>query len=527
MTKTRRSVARNFALSLTTVAGLLACDGGAGGFGENSSSGPVADGVGSTQQAITDVPHTAVERQSIGNCWLYAQASWVESMALAANPDAPLDLSQSYWTYWHWFDQVTGWSVPDEIQTGGFQYKSHSIVRNRGLMPEGAFIPADTEAEMSSRQKAALGKINAALKNGDFDGANGKRAREIFDDAWGLSLEVRAQLDQAFSEDGESSLRQGADLSGTAIMDPTELGVRYTERVGGETVVRNATLVDAIRSWEEVRYPRDKSQRRGFLQRVQRALHDRQPVVITWDVDFNALENGAGEFQGSFNLTTLQAAGRPGGQGGHMTVLEDYEAVTQEFGLLEAGVTLGESKGAVCETFGTEVSGVVFDNEQATNVVDMADTATKEELEALNGIGAGIAQRIIDARPFATLDAPLVALDQVPYVSSTILTTLRDEVFERWCSIEDGRQTCCAQDAGKLEAALLDSTEIKFLRIKNSWGANRPGREFAPGFPGYHDLYMDYLEGPIPFCPKVENPTNETCTGESTPLRGVMLPPGY
>jgi hypothetical protein len=164
------------------------------------------------------------------------------------------------------------------------------------------------------------------------------------------------------------------------------------------------------------------------LQRVQRALHDGQPVVITWDVDFNALENGAGELAGSFNLQTLEAAGAPGRQGGHMTVLEDYAAETDDFGLLEAGVTLDP---------------------------------------------------------------------------------------------ED------AQDAEKLEAALLDSTEIKFLRIKNSWGADRPDRQFAPGFPGYHDLYLDYLDGPIPFCPNQEDATNDNCNGESTPLRNVMLPPGY
>jgi hypothetical protein len=82
-------------------------------------------------------------------------------------------------------------------------------------------------------------------------------------------------------------------------------------------------------------------------------------------------------------------------------------------------------------------------------------------------------------------------------------------------------------DAAKLEAALLDSTEIKLLRTKNSWGANRPDREFAPGFPGYHDLWMDYLNGPIAFCPGEDNPTVENCTGESTPLREVLLPPGY
>ena len=83
------------------------------------------------------------------------------------------------------------------------------------------------------------------------------------------------------------------------------------------------------------------------------------------------------------------------------------------------------------------------------------------------------------------------------------------------------------EDARKLEAALLDSTKISFLRTKNSWGTTSPESEFARDFPGYHDLWMDYLEGPIPFCPDAENPTNETCLGESTPLRTVMLPPGY
>lgn len=382
---------------------------------------------GEVEQAITDVAHTPVERQSIGNCWLYSQATWVESMSLSATGQE-LDVSQSYWTYWHWFDQVTGFFRPDEIQTGGFQFTSHQIVRDRGLMLEADFVAADTESEMSGRQASALSAINAALAAGDFEGADGKKVREIFDEAWGLSPEVRAQLDQAFGQDGERTLRQGASVAGTQILDPTTVKVRYTDRSSGDSEVRDATLLDAVADWNEVRYPFGQTARREFLRRVQLALHDRQPVVITWDVDFNALENGAGERQGSFNMKTLEEAGRPGRQGGHMTVLEDYEAETVDFGLLEAGVTL-----------------------------DPNDPA----------------------------------------------------------------------DAAKLEAALADSTRITKLRIKNSWGADRPDREFAPGFPGYHDLWMDYLDGPIPFCPDADNPTNETCTGESVPLRAVMLPPGY
>lgn len=378
----------------------------------------IAENVSSTTQAITDVPHTPVERQSIGNCWLYAQATWVESMALAADPSTELDVSQSYWTYWHWFDQVTGFFPPDELQTGGFQHTAHSIVRDRGLMLEGAFVPDDSLQERSDRQKAALDKINAALENGDFNGASSEEVRAIFDDAWELSPEVRAQLDAAFGADGEETLRQGASLAGTEILDPSTLQVRYTERRGGDTIVHDGVLVDAIGDWEEVRYPSSNSGRRDFLRRVQRALHDRQPVVITWDVDFNALVDGA------FTMANLEAAGVPGRQGGHMTVLEDYEAETVEFGLLEAGVTL-----------------------------DPEDP----------------------------------------------------------------------DDAQKLEAALLDSTEIKSLRIKNSWGSAQVP---APGFEGYNDLGMAYLNGPIDYCPNSEDKEND-CNGESNPLRKVMLPPGY
>jgi hypothetical protein len=403
--------------SLLLAAGLSAC-----------AATDLDSDIGSAEQAITDVNHSAVERQSIGNCWLYAQATWVESMNLTRTGDE-LDASQSYWTYWHWFDQVTGSFQPSEIQTGGFQFTANQITLDRGLMREGDFVPEDTESEMSDRQASALAAINEALSSGELDGADGVRVRQIFDEAWELSPEMRAQLDSAFGEDGETTLRQGASLSGTDIIDPETVQVRYTERVSSQTRPRDATLVDAIDEWNNVRYPFDSSGRRAFLRRVQQALHDRQPVVITWDVDFNALENSDGELQGSFNLETLGAAGAPGRQGGHMTVLEDYAAETDEFGMLEAGVTLNPSS---------------------------------------------------------------------------------------------------SSDAAKLSAALLDSTRIVLLRVKNSWGSDRPDREFAPGFPGYHDLRMDYMNGPIRWCPDAEEPkSDDNCFGESVPLREVLLPPGY
>ncbi len=406
-----------------------------------SLTGCTAD-VGSESSDITDVSHTDVERQSIGNCWLYAQASWAESLHLTAT-GTEFDISQSYWTYWHWFDQITtGWSWDDEISTGGNQWKSNEIVLERGLMAEGDFVPQDSNSEMSSTQSSALSAMNRELSSGRLKSSSARRDRElvrqVLDEAWGLSDEVRGQLDQAFGAGGGRTIEDGdADLDGTPIIAPVDFAAQYVERATDPEVptVRLTDLATAIDEWSTASYPTSSwsgnlaDEQRDYQIRVQLALHDRNPVVITWDVDFNAMESGHNERRGSFNLTTLDESGKPGRQGGHMTVLEDYQAFTEEFGLLEAGVTLDP-------------------------------------------------------------DDP--------------------------------------EDLAKLEAALLPSTQIEFLRIKNSWGALRDDRASAPGFPGYHDLYMDYLNGPIQWCPSVKGDKNdENCKGTTVPWNNVMLPPGY
>lgn len=401
-------------------------------------TGCTAD-TGSNSDDITDVKHTDVERQSIGNCWLYAQASWVESLHLSATGEA-FDISQSYWTYWHWYGEITGYMYGDEISTGGNQSTSNEIAMERGLIPEHVFVPEDVTGEMSNRQSSALDKMNAELKNGRLKTREARRdkqlVRQIMDEAWGLSDDVRGQLDQLFGEDGSRTLRDDANTDGTDVIAATAFAVQYAELVDGEVTYKDTTLDVAIREWRVISYPRSSwqgedelgAERREFQIRVQRALHAAQPVVITWDVDFNAMENRQNELQGSFNLTTLDWSGKPGRQGGHMTVLEDYQAVTEEFGLLKAGDTLDPND---------------------------------------------------------------------------------------------------PDDAQKLDALLDPSTSLEFFRIKNSWGALRPDREFAPGFPGYHDLYFDYLDGPISWCPSTEDKTTENCTGTSVPLRNVMVGPGF
>jgi hypothetical protein len=168
--------------------------------------------------------------------------------------------------------------------------------------------------------------------------------------------------------------------------------------------------------------------RRSFPPGVLRALNAAQPVIVTWFVDFNALESRDTPLRGSFNLATLTELG-PGRQGGHMTVLEDYQAKLADGRVLEAGKTLDPSN---------------------------------------------------------------------------------------------------PDDKALLDTALLSSTQVEFFRVKNSWGSARADRAFAPGMPGYHDLHLDYLDGPVKKCVERNGTTDTTtCPTTATPLQNVVLPPGF
>jgi hypothetical protein len=383
------------------------------------------------ENEIVNVTHTEVERQAIGNCWIYAHASWIESMNRTAT-GADFDVSQSYWTYWHWFDQLSS-PYGTKIATGGSWQTANSIVQRYGLMAEKDFIFADSQGEMSNRQKLALDTLNASLQNGVLRDPAARRnkvtVRKEMDRAWGLSAEQSAMLDRVFGADVTKTFKGTASSTGTKIIRPQDFDVKYAPGPGRAPVAKK--LSQAMTEWKEAYFwgEMNPQMKRELFTRVQKALHAAQPVVITWFVDFNAMENGQNERRGSFNMTTLNRLG-PGSQGGHMTVLEDYEAELADGTLLKAGTTLDPNR---------------------------------------------------------------------------------------------------SSDRALLDKALLPTTKIKFLRVKNSWGSARPDRAFAPGMPGYHDLYSDYLNGPIKRC--ALNAAGETdtsnCTTNHTPLQNVVLPPGF
>ena len=174
---------------------------------------------------VVTLPHTDVKNQSIGNCWLYANASWLEALHNAATQEAE-NYSESYWGYWHWYLQIL-WSADEtpgnryadlkEVQSGGFFWEASHIMKYFGAMREGDFIPEEATSTTSRRQSTALAAINRSLREGALKDRAARKdmdlLRKEMDAAWGLSPEVSARLDTAFGR----NLDRSPDMSDAAV----------------------------------------------------------------------------------------------------------------------------------------------------------------------------------------------------------------------------------------------------------------------------------------------------------------------
>lgn len=504
--------------------------GGAGGFGLAK--------VESNSQDIVDVDHSTVERQSIGNCWLYAESGWAEAMYQQVT-GAEIDISESYWTYLHWFDQISSpYMRGDEINAGGSWYTARSIVRKYGLMREADFIATDSDQEKSLRQAEAEGAINEALaEGGELATAAARRdratVRRVMDEAWDLPQQVRSQLDQVFGHSLDNNFLSSASAAGTPIMHAADLPASYT--VGSYTstgsLASEQTLSSALNEWRSVNYPSSSAERRRVMRRMQRAAHDLQPVIITWLVDFNALEYRDNERRGSFNLQTLEQAGEPGRQGGHLTLLEDYEAI------VPSSSEVVEESGRVAKDrwmhFGPFTVAMAADAEVSMTGSGDADLYVR--------VGSQPDSDNYDCRPYSSGSVENCTVSGPGDLYVSVKGYATDSSFSVKVALLGDKEVLAADvtldpndpdDRAKLEAALSASAAVVFLRIKNSWGANRGGLPFAPGphddsgvlEKGYHDLYMDYLHGPIA---DADNCSESSCPKTIAPLYHFTLPPGY
>lgn len=313
------------------------------GAGTNERDDPSA----ASTEEITGVSHSPVKNQTIGNCWVYTTIGWVEALNKGATSVAP-DYSESYLTYWSWFEEiVNGGSRRTEIDGAGSWTTGIEMLSRYGILREKDFIPEESGAIESARQATALATVNLALKSGELMtlGARHDRAkvRDVLDRAFELRPLMVAALDATFGRSVSRTLNRNVQPTEGGILRTNEVPVRLKD--GPTKAPFTGRLSDAIgtgrwdvpregpHAWNVVVMPVTKPARRNFERRVQAALHDAHPVAIGWWVDFNALND-----QSEFKLETVKSKG-PGSQGGHMTVLHDYQAEVPSVGLLEVGVT--------------------------------------------------------------------------------------------------------------------------------------------------------------------------------------------
>jgi hypothetical protein len=322
----------------------------------------LVDESGEYVEPVTDVNHTAVRNQSIGNCWSYAATGWVESLHRARSGEE-INISESYITFWDWYGKITGGRVTTtagraEVPTGGWWDGAMTILKARGVVYEAEFIPEEAESARSTRQADALRAINAALNEGGALATAASRrdpalVLSTLFDAWQLSPEVRAEITRVFGARGTTTLPSSRTTANGYFRPVSSITIRTSAYRNGRGQSVDGTLADVIGygrfAWRSASYPTSASGRTSFQQRVMRALNDEQPVLISWLVDFNAMSS-----QGVFRMSNLTSPGR---QGGHLTVMEDYQVVVREPGqperTLRAGELASEADQALAARYGS------------------------------------------------------------------------------------------------------------------------------------------------------------------------------
>ena len=279
---------------------------------------------------IVGVTQTSVDRLSIGDSWLYAEATWVEDL----HGDAAFHASVSYWTYWYWFDQITQ-GISSTIATGGNWRTANAIVTKYGLVDRSAF--GNDEAP---RHDAAIAAMSASLKDGALSSLSARKdhvlVRQELDRAWALDDTMRGLIDTTFGADvTKNFMPYSTQPAPSAIVSAKSFPVTYSLGAGHNGFA-NKQLSDAMTEWKEIYF--SQTDALSFVRRVQNALNDGAPITMSWFVDFNALEERDNGRKGTFNLQTLNELG-PGIQGAHSTVLSGFRAKLSDGRTVQSGST--------------------------------------------------------------------------------------------------------------------------------------------------------------------------------------------
>lgn len=330
---------------------------------------------------VTDVSHTLVKNQTIGNCWAYAAAGWAESLhrswaqanattslPAGAYRDENINISESWITFWDWYSKIsstggvtTNASGRSELSTGGWWDSAADTLRRRGVVFEADFIPEEATAQSSARQRSALAAINTELNMGGrlataADRSNKAKVLEVLLSAWQLNDNVKSTILRLYGTDGSRTILSTTSSDLGFVRRARDIRVRTPIYRSGRTVQQDTTLEQVVPggtyAWRTASYSTFTSGRTSFHQRVMRALNDRAPVLISWLVDFNYRQGAL------FQVPMMRPM--PGRQGGHLTVLEDYQVTIRQPGQPERTLRAGEMASAADMALAVQYGTVEF-----------------------------------------------------------------------------------------------------------------------------------------------------------------------
>lgn len=288
-------------------------------------------------QEIVDIINSRVKNQSIGNCWLYASVGWVEALHLRATGEE-LNLSESWLTYWDWYEKITAskTTAMESITTGGFFSSASKLMTKYGLVDEGVFLPDEASMDRSAAQAKAEAYVNESLKTGALrKDRSAASVRSELNKAFGLPASTVQGMNAVFGAAAPKALTTSTTIPATFLVRRATDLVVAQKRSGA--ALKNVKLSDEIPRWREYTAPTSATERRGYVRRVQKAMHDGNPVLVVWNVDWESRDRTAGTFP------KMQPAAKIDGV--HMTILEDYQAAyVPNVGVLPAGVNVTDTK---------------------------------------------------------------------------------------------------------------------------------------------------------------------------------------
>lgn len=280
------------------------------------------------QSGVVDVARTPAKQQAIGNCWLYATTGLAESLHKEATGEE-WDLSENYLTYWMLYERISAATCASdllengELKTGGGEWveEARETIDRRGLMLEGDFGEDRDGAVVA----AAVEKLSAKLRDDRVARSavarhDRKAIRAMLDEAWSLPEGLRQGFDASFGAEGRSDFRGCTGAACAPLVD----GRVARASIGGERV----SLRDALDDYVRVPMPQttDPSEFRRWERAVQRSLHARAPVPISWIAD-SADAVGDGLFsRGEADIRDITSALSEGTAGGHASLIVDYGA---------------------------------------------------------------------------------------------------------------------------------------------------------------------------------------------------------